>query len=103
MYAPPATAVKGRALTGSRLPLAAHRRVLGFLRPTTTTRRQPAAEGLVGYAPDRESHPEDLLDRLAWTDRGGSIASQAPVLCDTIIQFPTFSEALISAARELDL
>jgi hypothetical protein len=25
------------------------------------------------------------------------------VLCDTIVQFPTFSEALISAARELDL
>jgi pyruvate/2-oxoglutarate dehydrogenase complex dihydrolipoamide dehydrogenase (E3) component len=25
------------------------------------------------------------------------------VLCDTIVQFPTFSEALVSAARELDL
>ena len=68
-------------------------------------------EGLVGVVADRRARV------LVGAHAVGPLAAewihlavlavrarvQVDVLCDTIVQFPTFSEALISAARELDL
>lgn len=54
----------------SRLPLARHRSIPGFLRDTLTIRRQLAhAHGLVGYALDAELGRRTFWTFSVWEDR----------------------------------